>query len=433
MGGGGRWDQNTCKVQLKLATSRLKLQKNKKDNQIKDSKREVAELLRVGKDESARIKVEGVIREDFIIEAYEILELFCELILARLGVIQISKQCPPDLREAVCTIIYAAPRAEVKELLNIRDLLIAKFGKELAMEAVHNKDNCVNARIVHKLSIQTPENYLVYQYLAEIAKAHNLDWKANFAVEPPTASLQPPPQQLQPQSSASHPIFPDPPSARYSTATVPQYSNPPPQYSNPPHSPDIPTFNPKAMPNFPSFPNQGTVNPNSNFNSGFPDFPSPPGNRSGGFPDFPSPPGQSGGKFPEFPSTPGQSGSTFPDFPSAPAASNGNLPSPPTTHGNSQGFPDFPAAPTNGSGGDFPDFPEPPKDSGRLPDFPSPPTTQKDNFPEFPTPPKGGNSDLDGFPSFPSPPSSGGSKNDSSVPDFDELTARFEKLKKRDV
>lgn len=37
------------------------------------------------------LKVEAVIRDDFIIEAYEILKLFCELILGRLGVIQISK------------------------------------------------------------------------------------------------------------------------------------------------------------------------------------------------------------------------------------------------------------------------------------------------------------------------------------------------------
>jgi vacuolar protein sorting-associated protein IST1 len=37
------------------------------------------------------LQVEGVIREDFVIEADEILELFCELLLARLGVIEISK------------------------------------------------------------------------------------------------------------------------------------------------------------------------------------------------------------------------------------------------------------------------------------------------------------------------------------------------------
>jgi vacuolar protein sorting-associated protein IST1 len=83
---------------------------------------------------NSALQVENVIREDFIIEAYEILELFCELLLARLGVINISKyvgftrelsrailifsfrECPADIKEAVCTVIYAAPRADIKEL-----------------------------------------------------------------------------------------------------------------------------------------------------------------------------------------------------------------------------------------------------------------------------------------------------------------------------
>ena len=56
-------------------------------------------------------KVETIIREDHQIEAYAILELFCELILARLDMLKMSKgPCPPDLQESVTTLIYAAPR-----------------------------------------------------------------------------------------------------------------------------------------------------------------------------------------------------------------------------------------------------------------------------------------------------------------------------------
>jgi hypothetical protein len=39
-------------------------------------------------------------------------------------------------------------------------------------------------QVIHKLSIQTPENYLVFQYLNEIAKYYSLDWHADFAPEP---------------------------------------------------------------------------------------------------------------------------------------------------------------------------------------------------------------------------------------------------------
>jgi hypothetical protein len=48
---------HNSKTQLKLAISRLNLKKSKKQNLNMNLKREVAELLRTGKEESARIKV----------------------------------------------------------------------------------------------------------------------------------------------------------------------------------------------------------------------------------------------------------------------------------------------------------------------------------------------------------------------------------------
>ena len=43
------------------------------------------------KEDRARIKVETIIREDFVVEAYELLETFCEFLLARFGIIQQMK------------------------------------------------------------------------------------------------------------------------------------------------------------------------------------------------------------------------------------------------------------------------------------------------------------------------------------------------------
>lgn len=404
--GGKRFDQNSCKVNLKLAISRLKLQKNKKENQIKDTKREISELLKSGKDESARIKVEGVIREDFIIEAHEILELFCELILARLGVIQISRECPMDLREAVCTIIYAAPRAEVKELTLIREQLIAKFGKEFALDAIHNKDNCANTRVVHKLSVQTPENYLVFQYLNEIAKAYNLEWKAEIPVEPikiessvaplnkeglvfPTFPEPPYQNRVATITPSSFPEFPTFPTAGgYPTNTSPQVNNTP-----------IPTFNPSMMPGFPSVPNF------SQTRNEFPDFPTPP----------------------NFPTTPNIMGNNIPDFPSPPSTHNTmNFPSPPSTH-NTMNFPSPPTTLNKGSM-QIPQFPTPPSNNSEkrssFPDFPSTPGGL-----DLPSPPNNSFGSSD----FPSTPGGETEDANNSVPDFDELTARFERLKKRDL
>jgi vacuolar protein sorting-associated protein IST1 len=76
------------KVSLKLAVSRLKMLQNKKQAINQQQRREVALLLEKGKEESARIRAEHIIREDFTIEALEILELYCDLLLTRFGLVE---------------------------------------------------------------------------------------------------------------------------------------------------------------------------------------------------------------------------------------------------------------------------------------------------------------------------------------------------------
>jgi vacuolar protein sorting-associated protein IST1 len=76
------------KVQLKLAINRLKLLRSKKTSLNQAARKEISNLLASGKEESARIRVEHVIREDYNMEALEILELYCELLLARFGLLE---------------------------------------------------------------------------------------------------------------------------------------------------------------------------------------------------------------------------------------------------------------------------------------------------------------------------------------------------------
>lgn len=63
--------------------------------------------------------MEHIIRSDFTIEAYEILELLCELLYERMKLLVFEETCPADLDEAVCTLIYCANRTECPELTEI--------------------------------------------------------------------------------------------------------------------------------------------------------------------------------------------------------------------------------------------------------------------------------------------------------------------------
>ncbi|GAA5797863.1 hypothetical protein HPULCUR_003259 [Helicostylum pulchrum] len=168
------------KVQLKLAINRLKMLQAKKTSLNQQNRKEIGNLLERGKEESARIRVEHIIRDDLFIEAMENLELYCDLLLARFGLLETYKICEESIAEAVNTIIWAAPRVgEAKELGLVRDQLASKFGKEFMMQALENEDERVNPRIVMKLQVNAPDPFLVERYLEEIARAYDIRWRSN--------------------------------------------------------------------------------------------------------------------------------------------------------------------------------------------------------------------------------------------------------------
>lgn len=167
---------NKIKVQLKLSVSRLRMVQQKDTALAKQQRREMAQLLEIGKIESARIRVENIIRSDLNTEVLEILELYCELLTARAGLLE-AKEVDPGLEEAVKSIMYAAPKIDgVKELNMVRVLLAEKFGKEFTLDAIENRDGKVSERVTKKLQVKPPDKELVEAYLETIAEAYGVDY-----------------------------------------------------------------------------------------------------------------------------------------------------------------------------------------------------------------------------------------------------------------
>lgn len=178
------WGFNATKLkpQLKMAVHRFQMASNKKSALLKQSMREVAVLLAEDppKEEKARIKAEALIRDDYIIEAYDILSLNCELISERIKLIQFSKECPPDLVSCISTLMYAAPRVDIPELLVVRKQFTSKYGKKFDEDAMSNAGGILNERVVTKLSVQPPAAYLVQTYLEQICEKYEVDWSPNI-------------------------------------------------------------------------------------------------------------------------------------------------------------------------------------------------------------------------------------------------------------
>jgi len=163
-----------------MAVSRFQIASNKKTAIMKQQMREIAKLLAeepAPKEEKAKIRAEALIREDNTIEAFEILQLECELVHERIKLIASQKECPPDLTSCICTLIWAANRVDIPELTDIKKQFRYKYGKEFEQMAMDNVGGCLNERVVAKLSVHPPSAYLVQTYLEKIADEFEVDWK----------------------------------------------------------------------------------------------------------------------------------------------------------------------------------------------------------------------------------------------------------------
>lgn len=172
---------------LRLAISRLKLLEKKKSEMAVKSRKEIADYIKNGKEDRARIRVEHIIREDYMVEGLEIVEMYCDLLLARMGVLQTSKILEDGLEEPIASIIWATPRiqGDVQELVVVTEQLALKYGKEFVMNCKANNLHNVNEKLVHKLGIHAPPRVLVEKYMEEIAKSFNIPYVSPVETESP--------------------------------------------------------------------------------------------------------------------------------------------------------------------------------------------------------------------------------------------------------
>ena len=170
--------QQTLKVSLKTAISKLQFIQEKKTALAKQQRRALADLLKQGKETSATIKVENIIRDDIYVELLEYLELYCELLLARIMLITDIKRttCDESLKEAVLSVIFAAPHAQLKEIQVIKDILVHKYGPEFGKIATDNSEDAVPEKIVKRCIFEPPAQTLKQLYLSEIAKTYRVPY-----------------------------------------------------------------------------------------------------------------------------------------------------------------------------------------------------------------------------------------------------------------
>lgn len=160
-----------------MAVQRIQIANNKRINGVKHQKQKISVLLAEHKDEKARIQVEHIIRDDFTIEGYEVLELMCELVHERIRQVTTSSKDPPEeMKEAIASLIWASKNVDIEEFRNVKQQLRQKYTAEFIKQSETNENGLVNPRLFSKLTYKPPSQFLVVKYLEEIARAYNVDW-----------------------------------------------------------------------------------------------------------------------------------------------------------------------------------------------------------------------------------------------------------------
>lgn len=185
------FEGGAVKCHCEMAVGRIKLRLEKIHNIVKVQRRALAELLATGKYDAARVRVEACMREDLSIEGYEVLSLFLELLMSRMQLLADSKPlshagkgdagsfCPPELKEAVTSVLWASARlgSEVPELMKLRKAFTSKFGSAFVEMAINNSEHSVNQRIIERIGSLPPSNDMSVAYLGNIATEFGI---ANF-------------------------------------------------------------------------------------------------------------------------------------------------------------------------------------------------------------------------------------------------------------
>lgn len=185
--------------------------------QIDALKYEVAEMMKKKQDVNARIRVEEVIRQEWLVQAYATLETYILLLQTRAGMLKKCKDPPPDMREAINTILFAAERVkfDLDEMPAIADMLMSKFKSSLC-QIYEAKDFPllitqehaaielqVNETVVAALSTSPAPAAEKYSKLEEIAEEKGVNFNKEAMqrellpraprVPPPTSTFKPPP------------------------------------------------------------------------------------------------------------------------------------------------------------------------------------------------------------------------------------------------
>ncbi|KAK9272112.1 hypothetical protein L1049_002482 [Liquidambar formosana] len=173
---GRTFKTTKLKTLTKLAISRIAILKNQHQVRCSHARFDVIQLLNLGHQERALLRVEHVIKEQSMLDTFVMMEGYCHLVRERIMLIQNNKECPDELKEAISSLLFAASRCGgFPELQEIRKVFISWFGKDFAARPAELRNDCgVNPKIIQRLSTRQPSLESRSKVLEQIASENGI-------------------------------------------------------------------------------------------------------------------------------------------------------------------------------------------------------------------------------------------------------------------
>ncbi|KAJ0669470.1 putative vacuolar protein sorting-associated protein Ist1 [Helianthus annuus] len=173
---GRKFKTSKFKATVNLAVSRVTVLKNQRQARLAVARSDIIQLLNLDHHESALLRVDQVIKEQNMLDVLVMVDGYCHVVLQMVNLIEKEKDCPDELKEAVSSLLYAAPRCgEFPELQEVREILTSRYGKEFARGAIELRSNCgVNTRMIQKLSPRQSSLETRMKVLQEIAAENGI-------------------------------------------------------------------------------------------------------------------------------------------------------------------------------------------------------------------------------------------------------------------
>ncbi|KAJ3672897.1 hypothetical protein LUZ60_006271 [Juncus effusus] len=182
----GRTSKDNAKLKsfLSLAESRLAVLKSHRAVRVTNARDDVAQLLRLGHQDRALLRVEQVIKEQNMLDVYVMIESYCNLVSERSSLLENSRECPNELKEAISGLIFGTSRCgDLPELQDARHIFISKFGKDFVSAASQLRNGCrVDPKMIQKMSTRQPSLETRQRVLQEIAAEKGIELKSDHEI-----------------------------------------------------------------------------------------------------------------------------------------------------------------------------------------------------------------------------------------------------------